>query len=752
MKILIVDDNKDNLIILKAMIKDVLPNAIVITAENGSTALDLALTHNPCVILLDIIMPEMDGFNVCKNFKADSRLREIPVVFVTALKYDRNIRVQALESGAEAFISKPIDPVELKAQLLAMYKIKTANLNKINEKERLEVLVEEKTCELKRMQLATLNLLEDLRKENDARKESEKLLIEQKKEIEFNNERLECILRISQMQTNSTQKLLDFALEEAINLTKSKIGYIYFYNENLRQFVLNTWSKGVMDECTVREPQIIYNLDNTGCWGEAVRQRMPIIMNDFEAEHPLKRGIPEGHVKLKKFLTIPVINMNEIVAVAGVANKNDDYNDTDVRQLTLLMDNVWKISERISMMKILKEAKEQAEESDRLKSAFLANMSHEIRTPMNGIIGFAELLKNPNLSGNEMMDYILTIEKSGERMLNIINDIISISKVEAKVEKIKLVNTNINEQLSYLLKLFKPEGERKGLEIKCNCLSKNSLIVNTDREKLYAILANLIKNSIKFTLKGQIEFGYSIKTTNDGLNHTVENQNDKQSVPDSFLEFYVKDTGIGIDKEHMNLIFERFRQVSEGQTRNFEGAGLGLAITKAYVEMLGGKIWVESEPKKGTIFYFSLPFRNIDEINTNKINSFSNNTHIMYSKNLKILIAEDDVASQFLISKITEKHSKETLIAKNGIEAVDFCVKNPDIDLILMDIQMPEINGYEATQKIRMFNNDVIIIAQTAYALPGDKEKAIGVGCNEHISKPIKSEIIDSLILKYFKK
>jgi PAS domain S-box-containing protein len=200
---------------------------------------------------------------------------------------------------------------------------------------------------------------------------NEQIYREQKEEIEFSNERLESLLRISQFSTNKIQELLDFALEEAIKLTNSKIGYIYFYNENTRQFTLNTWSKDVMKECQVANPQTVYDLDKTGIWGEAVRQRKPIVLNDFQSDNPLKKGVPEGHVKLLKFLTIPVIFDNEIVAVAGVANKTTDYNNSDIRQLTLLLDNVWKISERIRLIEELKKAKEKAEENELLLNLIL---------------------------------------------------------------------------------------------------------------------------------------------------------------------------------------------------------------------------------------------------------------------------------------------------------------------------------------------------------------------------------------------
>jgi len=420
-------------------------------------------------------------------------------------------------------------------------------------------------------------------------KQSELIILKKTEEVEFHNQRLESLLKISQYQTNSIQELLDLALNEAIILTKSKIGYIYFYNETDKKFVLNTWSKDVMPECQVMNAQTIYDLDKTGCWGEAVRQRKPIIINDYQADNSLKKGIPQGHVKLQKFLTIPVFSDDKIVAVAGVANKESDYDNSDVRQLTLLMDSVWKISERIVLIKDLTVAKEKAEESDRLKSAFLANMSHEIRTPMNGILGFAELLKDPNLSGDEQLDYIKIIEKSGAHMLNIINDIVDISKIEAGLMKIDLHYYNVNEQIEYIYNFFKPEAEAKGL----NLFFKNSLpakesILKTDREKVYATFTNLVKNAIKYTNEGSIEFGYTKKLDN--------------------LEFYVKDTGIGIPKGREEAIFERFIQADIDVTNVRQGAGLGLAIAKSYIKMLGGKIWVESEEGVGSTFYFTIPY------------------------------------------------------------------------------------------------------------------------------------------------
>lgn len=384
----------------------------------------------------------------------------------------------------------------------------------------------------------------------------------------------------------------------------------------------------------------------------------------------------------------------------------------------------------------LLKAKNQAEESDRLKSAFLANMSHEIRTPMNGILGFANLLKKPNLTGKEQQEFINIIERSGARMLNIINDIICISKVESGQMEILISESNINDQIEYIYAFFKSEVEVKGMKFRFNNgLPLKEALINTDREKVYAILMNLVKNAIKYSDKGTIEFGYSVADT---LNEN------------SMLIFYVKDTGIGIPKEKQKAIFDRFVQADNSDNRAFQGAGLGLSISKAYVEMLGGNIWVESEVGQGSTFYFTIPYdANIKEKNRIEAVALSGETETL-KRRLKILIADDDEISGKLIRLIVDRFDSEFLTAENGAEAVKICRNNPDLDLVLMDMKMPEMDGYEATRKIRQFNTDVIIIAQTAYALDSDNIKVMASGCNDYISKPIDRNQLLTVLKKYF--
>jgi CheY-like chemotaxis protein len=337
---------------------------------------------------------------------------------------------------------------------------------------------------------------------------------------------------------------------------------------------------------------------------------------------------------------------------------------------------------------------------------------------MNGIIGFTELLKEQNLSAEEQQEFILTIQKSGARMLNTINSIVDISKIESGLMQVTIKETNINEQVEFIYKFFLPEIEIKGLQFLFNIgLPSKESIINTDSEKVYAILTNLVKNAIKFTTTGSIEVGYEKKGR--------------------FLEFYVKDTGEGISPDQISVIFDRFRQGSESLSRNYEGSGLGLSISKSYTEMLGGKMWVESEEGKGSNFLFTIPY--FSEFIKGKEDAANvpvkkNGFQI---KNLNIMVVEDDDTSFSLLKRSLQKITHKVIRAGNGIDAISLCKDNPDLDLILMDVRMPKMDGYEATRQIRQFNRNVIIIAQTAYGFLGEREKAISSGCNDYISKPI---------------
>ena len=428
------------------------------------------------------------------------------------------------------------------------------------------------------------------------------------------------------------------------------------------------------------------------------------------------------------WLGVPIMQGKKAIGVIVVQSYTNEnaYDNATVRLIKLIAHELSIVIERRKMIEDLVAAKEKAEESDRLKSAFLANVSHEIRTPMNGILGFADLLKQPELTGEELHHFIGIIEKSGERMLNIINDLINISKIESGQMDINTTETNVNEQIEFLYSFFLPEATQKKLELKYNCpLPSDCSFITTDREKLYAILTNLIKNALKFTPAGSISFGYKL----------IDNQ----------VLFYVKDTGIGIPLNKQKTIFERFVQANTDHKSRFEGAGLGLAISKAYVEMLGGTIWIKSEEGHGTSFYFTIPAT----CNSKSENNSADKIKSLYSESsnlLKtVLVADDDEISLLYIKRMLEEFNVQLIEAKNGNEAVEICEKHPEISLVLMDINMPELNGFEASKRIKQFRPELTMIAQTAYALEHDIEN-YKEPFDGYITKPIKTDEIKQLI------
>ncbi len=386
------------------------------------------------------------------------------------------------------------------------------------------------------------------------------------------------------------------------------------------------------------------------------------------------------------------------------------------------------ITEKKKLWNELVEAKEKAEESDRLKSAFLANISHEIRTPMNGILGFSELLKEPHLSGEEQQEYIDLIQQSGERMLSLINDLIDISRIEAGETMLQIGQTPVNRLLRELYAFFKPQAENRGLQLKCcNGLKEHESIIETDSTRLNQVLTNLVQNALKFTEKGHIEFGYRKK--------------------DSYLEFYVEDTGIGIPPEMVDRIFDRFRQLDNSLTRNHEGSGLGLCISRAYVEMLGGTISVDSVSSSGSRFIFTLPYNPPAASLTRKAEQTENTgANATPAPGITILIAEDDEVSRLLLEKTLKGENIMIHCAGTGTEAVEIVRLHPEIDIVLMDIKMPQMNGYDATRKIKNIRPELPVIAQTAFSMPEDRKKAKMAGCDGFLTKPVKKHELIELI------
>jgi len=946
-KILAVDDNRDNLVVLEALINDLYPSAVFDCSSSGSDGLRKCLTWRPDVVLLDIVMPGMDGFEVCSRIKANDELKTTPVIMVTAERQSREARIKALEAGTDAFLSKPVDASELKAQINAMLKIKEAEDHKIQQKLQLEELVSKRTQALEieladrkkaekkliqsldkltRNRKAILNLMEDLKSEMQKRKETEQYLSEERnllraiinnipdtiylmdrdgRKVISNTADLDIIgcnseedvlgktdielfpgptgmrfheMNLSVMQTGikavdneehftdkfgkerwlyssyyplagadgkitglvgighdvTEKKIAEQKLDEVNSLNKvllqtipfgmdivDESGLILFQSEAFVKLFgadavgKECWSiyrddKTRCEDCPlvkgiipgITESYIskgvmggrVFEIIHTGMIFQGKKAMLEIFMDITDRKLMEERIIEselyyrtlidispdgiivtdtEGLITYSSVKSHEIFSIPEDFSVTGTSVLrwiDPDYTrvvmeriadilsgDTlpHTREYKLLDFNgksFWAelssspltdkngtvnglmivcrdVSERKKAEEELIRERNKAEESDRLKTAFLHNISHEIRTPMNAIIGFSALLGEPGQTDETRASFIEVINNSSNHLLAVVSDIIEISNIEAGILKYNEEVLNLSSLLKNLNSQFILKAQEKGLDLNYNIsLPQDRDNIYTDKTKLTVILNNLLSNALKFTHRGYISLSCELKN--------------------EFLRFTVSDTGIGIPQDKLSRIFDRFYQVESTVSRSYEGTGLGLAISKAYVEFLGGSMSVESEQENGSVFCFTIPYKQRPEVNRDVKKEANGNTGILKTAG-RILIAEDEDNNYKLLVHYLAKSGIDLVRAYNGLEAVEICKTDEKIRLVLMDIKMPVMDGYEATRQIKHSKPGIPVIAQTAYSFESDMERALEAGCDEWISKPVKREKLLELIKKY---
>jgi PAS domain S-box-containing protein len=586
---------------------------------------------------------------------------------------------------------------------------------------------------LTRIELKGESFLQAIVRDITLRKTADNLL---KRRLDY----IEFISQVSSDFINLPASDIDTAIQRALRFAamfcKVERGYILLLNPKSNQIELtHEWydesvisRKGLFSYFEAAYMPELINSLSEGIFILAQRSELPAT--------PQYRLLCEmlDLLEVKSFIHVPFSVAEKHFGYIGfdATSSAIEWTDEIINTLKLTGQIIGNAIGRKKSEHELTQAKEKAEESDKLKTAFLASMSHEIRTPMNHIIGFLELLKDTELNQIEREEFLHIVRASGNNLLRIIDDIIDIAKIETQQLEIDNEEVPLNKFLEDLLYTYQDlisVEDKPDLTVKLKIPEQAVLSdIITDPQRLQQILSNLLANAIKFTSKGTIIFGYNL-------------------MPNNRLKFFVSDTGIGIPKEKQELIFQRFRQLDYGYTRAYGGTGLGLAISKGLIEMLGGEIWVESEENKGSTFFFTIPYKPVytespELLTTSQIaiNDWSDK---------KILIVEDDEMNTKFLRIILSKTGANLYYSDNGPDAVEMAKKTM-FNLILMDIQIPLLNGYQATRLIKTACPSTIIIAQTAHAMLDERTHCLEAGCDDYLAKPInRKELLTKIQLLF---
>jgi len=543
------------------------------------------------------------------------------------------------------------------------------------------------------------------------------------RELRANERRMASLYNISQYPFTSESEFLDHALNEVINLTDSKFGYIYFYNEHHRQFTLNTWSHDVMRECSVLDQKIVYDLDSTGIWGEAVRQRKPILLNEFQMQHPLKKGYPEGHVDLMRFLTVPIIVDESIVAVVGVANKEDVYTDNDIMQLNLFMDSVWMITMRKRAEEERIVIEKQLLHTQKLESlgVLAGGIAHDFNNILMAIIGNADLALMKLSPESPITDNLHGIEKAAAKAADLAKQMLAYSgRGKFVVETIDL-----DRLLEEMLHMLRVSISKKAI-LRLNP-SHTMLTVEADATQLRQVIMNLVINASE-----AIDDRSGVISINTGLmkcdrNYLKNVWQDNTIAEGMYVYLEVSDTGCGMDIETITKIFDPFF------TTKFTGRGLGMAAVQGIMRGHKGSIKVYSELGKGTTFKLLLPAseRSVDHSECDIITDD-------WRGNGKVLLVDDEEAVQATSGKMLRELGFEVLAAWDGREAIEAFRDNKDICFVLLDLTMPHMDGEQCFRELRTLDPEIRVVMSSGYNELDVTQRFVGKGLAGFIQKPYK--------------
>ena len=535
------------------------------------------------------------------------------------------------------------------------------------------------------------------------------------------------------LSSSSLSEVSELVLEAAKELTCSRYGFVGTIDHQTQNLVSHTLSRTIWSSCQVPDKSIIFDTFK-GLWGWVLTHQTPLLCNHPDQD-PRSTGVPPGHIPIANFLSVPVHLQGTLVGQIALANAPQGYAQRDLDLLKQLGMIFALAIERQSFEHQLVEAKEKAETANQAKSQFLANMSHEIRTPLHGIAGVIQFLQDSELDG-EQKDLVDTCLRSCQRLTALLSNILDLSRMEAHKLGIRAQELSLSEVLAAIEDMFASELRHKELEYVSTVDSRIPDTLVGDSTRLTQILCNLVGNAIKYTQQGEVALKAEIGAW---------------TASRCDIHFTIMDTGIGIPEELQGDIFEAFTQADQEESpysRQYEGAGLGLCLVQRLVHLMGGKLHLHSQIGQGTRIDLHLPFGLCRQ------EAGPDREHCAPSQasppcNRHILVAEDDAVNQKVAQKMLEKAGYCVHVVGDGQQALQVLQCQEDVDLVLMDIKMPVMDGITTTRKIREINlkfKDVPIIAMTAYARKSEREEFLEAGMNDVISKPVDQQALLDLL------